>query len=403
MKTQQGHLTYCTNIHAGESWPDHFDAIKKHFPAIKNTLSPNAPMGLGLRLSHLASLELVKTGELETFKKWLDETGGYVFTMNGFPYGGFHNTVVKDQVHAPDWTTTERLEYTNRLFDILAQLLPDGMDGGVSTSPLSYRYWFKTAVALAQAREKATQHIIETAFHLVEIQKNTGKVLHLDIEPEPDGILETGSEFIEWYNHDLLLAAVPQFVTKYGVSGAEAVNMVKLHIRLCYDVCHFAIGYEPHAAILKQLKQDGIKVGKYQISAALKALMPAGANRLEMKNAFARFNEPTYLHQVIARKKDGSYLRYSDLPEALEDAENMDVEEWRAHFHVPIFEKQFDQLHSTQSDIVEVLKMQVGEPVTEHLEVETYTWEVLSDNLKLPMEQSIIRELQWVLDQLNQS
>src|SRR4028119_1228540 len=145
MKTSKGHLTYCTNIHAGESWSAHFSALQQNFPAIKNEVSPDAPMGIGLRLSNIASLDLTKKEELTVFKQWLAENDSYIFTMNGFPYGGFHNTRVKDQVHAPDWTTRERVEYTKCLFTILADLLPDGLDGGVSTSPLSYRYWFKTA------------------------------------------------------------------------------------------------------------------------------------------------------------------------------------------------------------------------------------------------------------------
>src|SRR3954447_4721517 len=117
MQTAKGHLTYCTNIHAGESWNEHFSAIQQNFPAIKNEVSPDAIMGIGLRLSNIASLELVKKEALESFKEWLKNIGAYVFTINGFPYGGFHHTIVKDQVHTPDWTTKDRVEYTIRLFD----------------------------------------------------------------------------------------------------------------------------------------------------------------------------------------------------------------------------------------------------------------------------------------------
>ena len=124
MLTQFGHLTYCTNIHTGENWQDHFTEIKKYFPNIKQVLSPDKPMGIGLRLSNIASISLSEPGNLDIFKQWLLQNNAYVFTMNGFPYGGFHNVVVKDQVHSPDWTTMDRVEYTNRLFDILQELLP---------------------------------------------------------------------------------------------------------------------------------------------------------------------------------------------------------------------------------------------------------------------------------------
>src|SRR3990170_5982022 len=141
MRTSHGFLTYCTNIHAGESWSDHFAALQQNIPGIKKRISANRSLGIGLRLSHQASLQLQEKEALKGFQDWLKQEDCYVFTMNGFPYGGFHHTKVKDQVHAPDWTTPERVSYTIRLFNILAELLPDEMEGGVSTSPLSYKYW----------------------------------------------------------------------------------------------------------------------------------------------------------------------------------------------------------------------------------------------------------------------
>lgn len=402
MKTPNGHLTYCTNIHAGENWKDHFSALQQNFPAIKSEVSPNAPMGVGLRLSNIASLELVKEDELKSFRQWLKANDAYVFTMNGFPYGGFHHTRVKDQVHVPDWTTRDRVMYTKRLFDILLELLPENMDGGVSTSPLSYKYWFKTAEELAAAKETATQNILEITEHLINIKKATGKILHLDIEPEPDGILETGIEFIEWFQKDLLAAGTKRIAKTFSVSENEAEKIIRTHVCLCYDICHFAIGYEPHAEIIKHLKDKGIRVGKIQISAALKAQLKQDASsRLDVKLAFTRFNEPTYLHQVVALKNDPGFLRYTDLPQALEDIENPTVKEWRAHFHVPVFLEDFGLLRSTQSDICEVLDLQKTNAITPHLEVETYTWEVLPEALKLPIQKSISRELQWVQEQLS--
>ena len=290
MKTAQGYLSYCTNIHAGEKWNDHFSALRQHFPSIKNALSPNASMGLGLRLSHIASTELSHGEQLDAFKRWLNENNSYVFTMNGFPYGGFHNTVVKAQVHAPDWTTTERVEYTKRLFNILAELLPDPLDGGVSTSPLSYRYWFPSDDAVGLAKEIATNHILDIVEHLVDLQNTTGKTLHLDIEPEPDGILETGKEFIDWFQNYLLDIGIKRIASKYTVTTAEAEKLIKKHIRLCYDVCHFAIGYEPHAEVINQLETEGIKIGKIQISAALKGAMSTdAANTSKGKRSICSF------------------------------------------------------------------------------------------------------------------
>ncbi len=401
MLTDSGHLTYCTNIHSGEKWKDHFNEIRKNFPGIKQKLSPGKPMGIGLRLSNTASVDIIKEKNLEIFKQWLDENEAYVFTMNGFPYGSFHDTHVKDQVHAPDWTTNERVDYTIRLFQILKDLTPANSEGSISTSPLSYRHWFQQGNALQNARELATNNMVLVAESLIEIHQSTGKILHLDIEPEPDGMLETGKEFIHWFKNDLLTGGANNIAAKFNVSISQAEELLKAHIRLCYDVCHFAIGYEPHEEIIREVLQSGIKIGKLQISAALKAAINKDiSQRQNIKESFSKYNEPTYLHQVVAKKNSGELLRYPDLPEALSDYDNAEVNEWRAHFHVPIFEEDFGSLQSTQKDIEEVLRLQKEVNFTNHLEVETYTWEVLPGALKLPLQDSVIRELQWVMPHL---
>lgn len=397
MKLKSGYLSYCTNIHSGENWKDHFSALKKNFPVIKEQVCKDQTMGIGLRLSNTASIELLIPGELEKFQVWLNDTDAYVFTMNGFPYGDFHHTIVKDQVHAPDWTSPERVEYTLRLFKILAKLLPEGMEGGISTSPLSYRYWFPGKEGLKNAMLAATENIIEVAKDLFKSRQETGVKLHLDIEPEPDGILESGAEFIEWYEKILIPLAKKTLPLRLQITEEETENLIREHVCLCYDVCHFAIGYESHTEVLENLSKRGIRVGKIQISAALKADLPnENHDRESIIKLFSNYNEPTYLHQVVARSTDNELIRYRDLPDALSDYANPSIKEWRAHFHVPVFIEDMGKLQSTQSDILEVLKVQKEKPFTEHMEVETYTWEVLPDSLKLAIDQSIIRELNWV-------
>lgn len=397
MKLASGYLSYCTNIHSGETWKDHFLALKNNFPGIKEHVCRDQSMGIGLRLSNAATLDLLNPGELEEFKTWLKKNDAYVFTMNGFPYGDFHHAIVKDQVHNPDWKSSERVDYTLRLFKILARLLPEGMEGGISTSPLSYRFWFPSNEQLEKAMLEATQNIIEIAEHLIITKRDTGVKMHLDIEPEPDGILESGAEFIDWYEKTLLPLAKKILPQRLQITEEETESLIKEHICLCYDICHFAIGYESHTEVLAQLAERNIRVGKIQISAALKADLPTERpDREVIINMFSNYNEATYLHQVVARRTDNQLVRYRDLPDALNDYENPSIEEWRAHFHVPVFIKDLGKLQSTQSDILEVLKVQKEKPFTDHMEVETYTWEVLPESLKVPIDQSIIRELNWV-------
>ena len=398
MQTPKGHLTYCSNIHPGETWSDHFERLKENIPVIKKKVSPLQPFGIGLRLANSASLELRKQENLEDFQQWLDNNDCYVFTMNGFPYGGFHNTVVKDQVHAPDWLSHERVSYTIRLAQILAALAPEGVDGGISTSPLSYKYWHKDDDRDDVLRD-ATLNILQVVDHLVKIKNSTGKLIHLDIEPEPDGLLGNGTEFLQWYVQYLLPIGIPYVQDRYKVNEDEAASLIREHIQLCYDVCHFAVGYEDHAHMIEQVRSLGLKVGKIQVSAALKAMMPSnGEQRKAVLDAFRNFNEPVYLHQVIAHRSDGTFISYPDLNVAMADGRNPNVTEWRAHYHVPLFVSSYGSLQSTQADIQKVLAIHDRAMVTFHLEIETYTWEVLPDELRLPVAESIIREIQWVVE-----
>jgi len=402
MQTSSGHLTYCTNIHAGESWHDHFAALKENIPSVKKQLSPDRPFGIGLRLSHLASVELGKKENLETFREWLDNSQCYVFVINGFPYGGFHHTKVKDQVHAPDWTTQDRALYTIQLFNILSALLPQGMEGGISTSPLSYKYWHtEVEEEQSQVFETCTENVLKVVQDLISLRESTGQLMHLDVEPEPDGLLGNGPEFITWYVDRLIPQGIRYLKKHLGYDVQTAVTAIRDHIQICYDICHFAVGFEDHAAVISKLAHHGIKIGRIQISAALKGdIAPNPVDRGKVVSAFRLFNESTYLHQVVARQEDGSFKRYPDLPEALEDANNSLTREWRSHFHVPLFVEDYGALQSTQEDIRRVLALQRQKHLSQFLEVETYTWEVLPEKLRLPLKESIVRELQWVFDLL---
>lgn len=401
MQTLYGHLTYCTNIHAGETWVEHFDNLKRHIPNIKKKTSPGKSFGIGLRLANSASFELRKEQNLEIFRKWLDENDAYVFTMNGFPYGGFHHTKVKDMVHQPDWTKPDRVSYTIRLAQILAALLPEGMEGGISTSPLTYKFWHQDD-QLENVFEAATLNLLQVVDQLVQIKKITGKLIHIDIEPEPDGLLGNGPEFIEWYTNWLMPLGIIYLGERFGFDNDTAASVIKDHIQLCYDICHFAVGYEDHESVIRQLKSLGIKTGKIQISAALKAGIPADAGgRQAVMEAFKQFDEPVYLHQVAAKQADGQIKRYADMPAALADIHHAASTEWRAHYHVPIFVQRYGLLQSTREDIEKTLRLHQQEPFTNHLEIETYTWEVLPDEIKAPLDESIIREMQWVIELLN--
>lgn len=399
--SNQKHLTYCTNIHEGETWDAIFKNLQQYTRDVKQKLSPDHAFGIGLRLSQKSAKVLLEGDNLTKFKSWLDNNDMYVFTMNGFPFGDFHNTVVKDQVHTPDWTTSERLEYTKDLMNILAFLLPEDMDGGVSTSPLSYKYWFETNADKVQVKEKACQALTEIVLQLVEIKNSTGKLLHLDLEPEPDGFLENTQEVLDFYNDFLFNSGIKEIKKQLKCSSAEAKTHILNQVQLCYDVCHFALAYESPEFVISKLQNAGIKIGKIQISAAIKCKKSNQISIQNQQDCLKQFDEPTYLHQSVVKLKDHSLVHFSDLKEGIDLMSDPNFEEIRTHFHVPIFISEFQVLESTQKDIIDALKLWKKTKFTNHLEVETYTWSILPDHLQTDITNSIVRELNWVINELS--
>ncbi|MBE8997247.1 metabolite traffic protein EboE [Nostoc sp. LEGE 12447] len=398
-KNYSFHLTYCSNIHPGESWLEVLDNLKNYIPELKSRLSPTEPFGIGLRLADVAAKELLESNNLAQFQTWLTQQDLYVFTLNGFPYGGFHRQVVKDQVYAPDWSTQERVNYTLNLAHILASLLPQGLDGGISTLPLSYKpWWVKDQATFETVLKKSCLNIASVVVEMIRIGQETGKILHIDLEPEPDGLIENTSEVIDFYQNWLLPIGGIYLSEKLNIEQSLAETKLLEHVRLCYDTCHFSVEYEEPQSVFTRLQSAGIKIGKIQISAAIKVKIPAEVEKRSLIVERLRpFAESTYLHQVIERRSDGTLHHYPDLITALPHLEESLAEEWRTHFHVPIFIHDYQILQSTQDDIATVLHLLQTNNACSHLEIETYTWDVLPSEMKIDMLTSIQREYEWIL------
>jgi sugar phosphate isomerase/epimerase len=385
------HLTYCTNIHPAEGWDAVFANLHRFAPALKARFSPSAPFGVGLRLSAREARELLQGDALAAFRRFLDSEGLYVAIINGFPYGPFHGTPVKDQVYAPDWRDDARVRYTVDLVEILAALLPDPLDGGISTSPLSYKPWF--APAPDEVWDAMTRNVVRVAEAMVRVKQRDGKTMHLDIEPEPDCLIETSDEAIAFFERWLLPVGTPQLARALGCSAGESRTHLLEHIRVCFDCCHFAVEYEDPAAALERLRAAGIRIGRVQLSSALQVPATSDPAVLERLRPFA---DPVYLHQVVERR-DGQLHHFPDLRPALADADGRATGQWRIHFHVPLFTSRYEAFDSTQSYVHHVIEAVWRSGATRHLEIETYTWDVLPSGLKVDLLESIAREYEWVL------
>jgi sugar phosphate isomerase/epimerase len=394
------HLTYCTNIHPGNGWDAVFDNLKRYAPALKARFSPHAPFGLGLRISAREARELLAAGRLDEFHSFLQREGLYVAIINGFPHGAFHGTVVKADVYAPDWRDEARVRYTLDLIEILQRVLPEGIEGGISTAPLSYKAWM--ADATAHDWDAITRHVVRIAEALVRVRRDTGKTIHLDIEPEPDCSIENTDETIAFFNERLLPAGGPLLARALGIDDIAARRLLLEHVQVCFDCCHFAVEYEDPFRALERLQAAGIRIGRVQLSSALRVRFPgeaaACADTADRLRAFA---DATYLHQVVEDAGQGKterLQRYPDLPEALQRAGAACAREWRIHFHVPLFTERYETFDSTQGYVRDVLQTMVRTGATRHLEIETYTWDVLPAGLKRDLAESIAREYEWVLE-----
>lgn len=328
-------LTYCMNIHPGETWEDVFAAVRIRIPVIRKLLGEeDRPFGLGLRLSARAAAEI----DLPAFKRHLRDHNLYVWTVNAFPYGPFHGVPVKQKVYLPDWSSRERADYTNRVVDILSELLPEGIRGSISTVPLGYGKG-PLSDLLDGCLERIRRDIV------------------LSLEPEPDCFLETTDEVIEFF--------------------ARRPHHPKLGV--CFDTCHQLLQFEDPAESLLRLKAAGIPIGKIQLSAA-----PITRNPAEL----LPFAGKTYLHQTRWKRNDGTIRRFPDLSgEVLQAFTEGEI---RSHFHIPLycappFSPEFVRAASDCN-----------------LEIETYTFDVLPPALRrMTVEESIAAEYRRVREQFS--
>jgi hypothetical protein len=384
------HLSYCLNIHPGETWADNLRAIREKAGLVRQIVAPGQWFGLGLRLSAQAAAELSASAELRA--EALDVFSSaemYPFSVNAFPYGRFHGGSVKEHVYSPDWRMLDRRNYTFQVADILAGWLPEGIDGSISTVPGSFKPWIKDASAVSAMAE----NLGATAAYLAALREDTGREIHVGLEPEPSCFLETTAETIAFFKNELWTTGVEEIKRIRKCYTKEAEEMMRRHIGVCFDTCHVALQFEDPLESLKSLMGEGIRISKVQLSAALMvACNPDGWEALRP------FAEGVYLHQVRGRTAGGGIVSWTDLPEALDDTDGQaGVEEIRVHFHVPLFFKEHGLLGSTGATLTPDFFHELRSGATSHVEIETYTFDVLPKEVHPgDVVKSIAREFEWV-------
>jgi sugar phosphate isomerase/epimerase len=380
------HLCYCTNIHPGESLDQVQRALREHAVPVKARVAGDEQFDVGLRLSARAASELGQPGVAAEFASELAGAGLCVRTLNGFPYGAFHGTRVKEAVYRPDWQEPARLSYTRDLVRALSALLPEGARGSISTVPGCFAPRLEAEGEALMARA-----LLTLVADLVALERKAGQHIVLALEPEPGCVLETSADVLGFFERYLWRRdALMHLAGDLSLDVAAAEHAVRRHLGVCLDACHASVEHESPLAVYRTLRGAGIEIPKIQVSAGL-ALDAPGPEELR---ELARFDEPTYLHQTVVR--DGDTLRrYVDLPDALTNEVGRSGD-WRVHFHVPVFHSNLGAFGSTQPELRELLVALGSEPVDVQLEVETYTWDVLPKELRdLPLVDAIALEIEW--------
>lgn len=366
------HLTYCLNVHPGETWDECVSAICDYALPVRDMVCPSQPFGLGLRISHDAAEALQDPVAVDTFRGLLETHELYAFTVNAFPYGTFHGRRVKDGAYHPDWRTRERVEYTRKVADFLAAILPPDITGSISTVPLSYKPWRVSD----EERDLMVRHLVEVAEHLERTSDATGREIRLALEPEPDCLLETTDDVMDFFE-------------RLPTDGTG--DCLRRWVGICFDTCHLSVQFEDLSESLGRMRSAGIRIPKVQLSSAVRA-GDGEASRRELQ----RFCDPVYLHQVRCRAADGTVRAYCDLEDALQTVPPGD-DEWRVHCHVPLYYEGQAPLLSTSGDLTPGFFQALLTADVEHWEIETYTFDVLPEELQSRgILASVCEEFGWV-------
>jgi hypothetical protein len=391
-----GHLTYSTLVHQTDNWEQLWKSVNTYLPAVKARVAPHEKFGVCLRTSapsaELLSAEPSKVADL---KKFFADNDLYLYTANAFVYGVFKKQVIKEDVYEPDWATPERREYTKKVANLLAELAPEGINPSIQSAPLG----FKPKVTGDDVVEAYTSNVIDVVAHLVELKKKTGKTVTLGLEPEPRCYLETTDETITYFkNHLFSGETAKRLAKKTGLNEADAAQAMRDYMGVVFDIGHQAVGYEDIPASLQKLVDNGVQIVKLQEAASM--YIPDVSQKTV--DALQTFAKTIYLSQTC-QKKDGKMTWFLNLEDAFEDwYKNPGPREWRTHFHVPVFLNDLGgNFGTTRFALEQALAFHKKTPLSTHLEIETYTWDVLPDHLKTgDIVEYVTRELDWVKGQL---
>jgi hypothetical protein len=393
---QLGHLAYSTLVHPGDIWDEMRASLETFAPAVKARVSPDAAYGVSLRISAASARTLHRDSiERARLRRWLAEHDMYVFTVNAFPYGPFKRQAVMEAVYEPDWSTDDRVIYTCQVADILADITPLTVAPSIQTAPLAFRAKVHTTGDLTTL----TTNVLRVVAHLIALEQRTGHHVKLALEPEPFCALETTEETIDYFQRYIWSAEGTRTLAALtGLPGSVAVARVRRHLGVVFDVCHQSVQFEDIAASLRKLRDAGVPIFKLQAAAALRVPEVTA----DAVAGLEPFTNTIYLSQTT-ESRGGDLTKMLNLSDAIARwrGDPGGRREWRTHVHVPIFLDEIGGFRTTRSGIEAALGVHAETPLSDHVEIETYTWDVLPAHLKSgDIVEYVTREIDWLRETL---
>lgn len=385
------HLTYCSNIFKEKTWKNLFCKLKIYITNLRKFFKKKH-IGLSLCLSNSLANEIKKTDNISNLKMWLKKNRLYISSINGFVYQTFHQKKIKENIYLPDWTSKKRLNFTQNLIDILKNIIKKNHDGSISTLPISYKSWTKDNHK-HYVLYKTSKHLSELLILLINIKKQIKNIIHLDIEPEPQCMIETYKETHTFFEQWLLPICKKYLIPRY--KKQKLITHIYTHIKICYDICHFSVNFENHKEILNSIQKSKIKIGKIQISSALKINLNNNNKKSQLKTLLTLQSSP-FLHQTT-EKVAKKIKKYTDIKHILETFEQKTHGEMRIHCHISIHEKIYKNIETTHQETQETLKIFLKTLRIKHIEIETYTHNIIYDDNPLA---AIIKEYNWAIHTL---
>jgi hypothetical protein len=416
-------LAYCTNLHPAGDLAGLIEGLRRVTLPLRDRLAGSGTFGVGPWLSAPLAQRLAAPdgrAELAELAAFLHGEGLDPFTFNAFPYGDFHRAGLKADVYRPTWAEKERVAFTAAVARV-ACALADALDAeredahlSISTHPGAYGEWARTTADLLAYVHGMTAAVRE----LAQLEQTTGRRVILSLEAEPHASATDNRELFGYlaYARAEIARAFSSDADAGEEQRANAFHIPARYLGACLDACHSAVSFEDPEAALDHAVRGGL-LGKLQFSSALSLDHPA--DHPAARRQLLALDEARYLHQVVGRagprRRDASDLSAlaADLDDPARAAEWLACDAWRCHFHVPVdldpgdLDPESPGLGTTRAHADQLLALLLADPSTWttpelHLEIETYTWDVLPSAARGPgdLVDGLEREYQHVIRQL---